>query len=96
MACERYRDTLERRGGRSFGVRRDRGARGRLRRVPPQKLGALRQALAVADAELARLLRVEPSPDLAARIRLLSPIPPRQSLAGASAGASGWRRLPPP
>jgi hypothetical protein len=68
MACERYRDTLS---DVAAGASTSAEIEAHLASCDACRLelGALRQALAVADDDLARLLQVEPSPDLTARIR---------------------------
>ena len=82
MACERYRDTLsDVAAGASASAEIE--AHVAACDACRLELGALRQALAVADDELARLLRVEPSPDLAARIRI--------AVADSAEAEPGWR-----
>ena len=68
MSCERYRDVLS---DVAAGAAALAGVEAHLASCAGcrAELAALRQALAVADDELSRLLLAEPSPDLAARIR---------------------------
>jgi hypothetical protein len=82
MACERYRNTLS---DVAAGASASAEIEAHLASCDACRLelGALRQALAVADDDLARLLQVEPSPDLAARIR--------RATAESAAAEPGWR-----
>jgi hypothetical protein len=68
MACERYRDALS---DLAAGGRAEAAVEAHLASCDACRgeLVVLRQALAVADEEMGRLLRAEPSPELATRIR---------------------------
>jgi hypothetical protein len=68
MACERYRKTL---ADVAAGAPAPAGVESHLASCTAcrEELAALRQALALADAEMAELLSAEPSPGLEARIR---------------------------
>ena len=68
MACERYREAL---ADVAAGVPAAAGLEAHLASCDAcrAELAGLRHALAVADAELARMLSAEPTPKLAARIR---------------------------
>ena len=81
MSCERYRDVLS---DVAAGAAAPAGAEAHLSSCAAcrAELAALRQALAVAADELSRLLRTEPSPDLAARVR---------AAVAESEAAPGWR-----
>ena len=82
MACKRYRDALS---DVAAGAPASAGALAHLASCEACRveLAALRQAVAAADDELARLRVAEPSPDLAARIRT--------ALAESAETAPGWR-----
>jgi len=82
MACKRYRDALS---DLAAGTPASAGALAHLASCEAcrAELAALRQALAAADDELARLRLAEPSPDLVARIRV--------ALAESAEAAPGWR-----
>jgi hypothetical protein len=82
MTCERYRDVLS---DVAAGAEAPAWAEAHLSSCAAcrAELTALRQALAVADHELSRLLLAEPSPDLAARVRT--------AVAEPAEAASGWR-----
>ncbi len=81
MACERYREALSDVAA-GTAASADVEAHLVLCADCRAELAALRQALAVSDEELDRLLRVEPSPELAARIR---------TALSESAAEPGWR-----
>jgi hypothetical protein len=82
MACERYRDALS---GVAAGAAAPAGVEAHLASCAAcrAELAALRQALAVADAELGRLSLAEPSPELGARIRA--------TVAESAQTERGWR-----
>jgi hypothetical protein len=82
MTCERYRDGLS---DVAAGAPAPVGVEAHLASCAAcrAELAALRQALAVADGELARLLSAEPSPELAARVRA--------AVAESAEAAPGWR-----
>lgn len=82
MACERYRDALS---DLAAGAAAPAGVEAHLASCAAcrAELAALRQALAVADAELGRLSLAEPSPELGARIRAM--------LAESAETEPGWR-----
>jgi hypothetical protein len=82
MACDRFRNALS---DVAAGAPASAGALAHLASCQTCRveLAALRQALAVADEELARLRVAEPSPDLPARIRT--------ALAESAEAAPGWR-----